>query len=132
MKNIIKSTKKTKAKSAKRTITNRQSKNAKSLVPITKSAKKTGKKVGIKTEKPSPKYYLTDLSKCRKALNNLLNTFNEVPDSNISRVRTKVFLINSVISCFQIEKEIAIEERLDRLEENNGMKIFSDNKEALL
>lgn len=129
MKKIIKSAKKTKAKTSKNTVSKTKSKNVKSLAIVTKRIQKSEKKIN---DKLPTKFYPTDLAKCRKTLTTILNWYHNSPDASTVKVRTEIRLLSAIINCFKIEKEISIESRLDSLEENIGLKNVSNNEEALL
>lgn len=114
-------------KASIKTTTKQKQKKCKTLVKIKDKA--------VHTNKKNPtKFYLTDLSKCRSALNKMLNDLHNNPKANIPRVRAEAYLISSIISIFKLEKDYEIEQRLQDLESSikNGSLSIATNEEALL
>jgi len=114
-------------KPAKKTASKQGQKKCKTLVKI--------KGKGVQTNKKIPtKFYLTDLSKCRAALNKMLNFLHNDLSANIPKIRAEAYIVNSIITVFQIEKEYELEQRLQDLEsqlKGGGLSI-ANGQEALL
>jgi hypothetical protein len=70
------------------------------------------------TENGRPKkFYLTSLPKTRKALNKLINEFNQDAGADVQRFRALVSAFRVMVDAHRIEKEWDIELRLRALEE---------------
>ena len=64
------------------------------------------------------KFYLTSLSKTRKALNKLINEYNEDEQSDTPRFRALVSALRVMVEIHKLEKDWEIEERIAALEES--------------
>ena len=60
--------------------------------------------------------YLTSHKKARKHLAKFINEFNQAEDPDIPRYRCLTFMFNALLQYFQLESNLAIEERLEAIE----------------
>lgn len=62
------------------------------------------------------KKYLSDNKKVRKYLNQLINEINNETEPNIQLYRTKTYMLKTMLDCFELERSLEIEQRIDKIE----------------
>lgn len=62
------------------------------------------------------KKYLNSHKKVRKYLNQLINELNNETEPNIQAYRTKTYILKTMIDCFELEKSLEIEKRIEVIE----------------
>ena len=61
------------------------------------------------------KKYLTTPVKVRRYLNQLINDFNAEKQPDISKYRALTYMLKAMLDCFQFEKDLEIESRIEAI-----------------